>query len=382
MNTSVEIRRVDSKSSLKTFIDFQYDLYKDNPYFVPKLFRDEMDTLHKERNAAFEFCDAEYYMAYKNNRLVGRVAAIINHKANNKWGRKMVRFGWFDFIDDKEVSGALLAKVEEYGRQKGMTEIVGPLGFTDLDCEGMLTDGFDQIGTLATSYNYEYYPKHIDAMAGFEKDNDYLEFKIYIPEGIPERLIKLSSMIQDRYNLHVKKVTKKEVFEGGYGKKIFNIINDTFKDLYGYSELSDKQIDQYIKAYFPLIDLNLVTLIEDRNHDNKLVGVAITLPSMSYALQKCRRGRLFPFGWYHILQAIKCHKTNMVDLLLLGILPEYRPKGANALMFSDLIPRYIDYGFEWAESQVEMETNKGVQSQWQFFKTENHKKRRCYKKTI
>ena len=382
MNTSVEIRRVDSKSSLKTFIDFQYDLYKDNPYFVPKLFRDEMDTLHKERNAAFEFCDAEYYMAYKNNRLVGRVAAIINHKANNKWGRKMVRFGWFDFIDDKEVSGALLAKVEEYGRQKGMTEIVGPLGFTDLDCEGMLTDGFDQIGTLATSYNYEYYPKHIDVMAGFEKDNDYLEFKIYIPEGIPERLIKLSSMIQDRYNLHVKKVTKKEVFEGGYGKKIFNIINDTFKDLYGYSELSDKQIDQYIKAYFPLIDLNLVTLIEDRNHDNKLVGVAITLPSMSYALQKCRRGRLFPFGWYHILQAIKCHKTNMVDLLLLGILPEYRPKGANALMFSDLIPRYIDYGFEWAESQVEMETNKGVQSQWQFFKTENHKKRRCYKKTI
>ncbi|MCI6702537.1 MAG: N-acetyltransferase [Prevotellaceae bacterium] len=382
MNTSVEIRRVDSKSSLKTFIDFQYDLYKDNPYFVPKLFRDEMDTLHKERNAAFEFCDAEYYMAYKDNRLVGRVAAIINHKANNKWGRKMVRFGWFDFIDDKEVSGALLAKVEEYGRQKGMTEIVGPLGFTDLDCEGMLTDGFDQIGTLATSYNYEYYPKHIDAMAGFEKDNDYLEFKIYIPEGIPERLIKLSSMIQDRYNLHVKKVTKKEVFEGGYGKKIFNIINDTFKDLYGYSELSDKQIDQYIKAYFPLIDLNLVTLIEDRNHDNKLVGVAITLPSMSYALQKCRRGRLFPFGWYHILQAIKCHKTNMVDLLLLGILPEYRPKGANALMFSDLIPRYIDYGFEWAESQVEMETNKGVQSQWQFFKTENHKKRRCYKKTI
>lgn len=382
MNTSVEIRRVDSKSSLKTFIDFQYDLYKDNPYFVPKLFRDEMDTLHKERNAAFEFCDAEYYMAYKDNCLVGRVAAIINHKANNKWGRKMVRFGWFDFIDDKEVSGALLAKVEEYGRQKGMTEIVGPLGFTDLDCEGMLTDGFDQIGTLATSYNYEYYPKHIDAMAGFEKDNDYLEFKIYIPEGIPERLIKLSSMIQDRYNLHVKKVTKKEVFEGGYGKKIFNIINDTFKDLYGYSELSDKQIDQYIKAYFPLIDLNLVTLIEDRNHDNKLVGVAITLPSMSYALQKCRRGRLFPFGWYHILQAIKCHKTNMVDLLLLGILPEYRPKGANALMFSDLIPRYIDYGFEWAESQVEMETNKGVQSQWQFFKTENHKKRRCYKKTI
>lgn len=382
MNTSVEIRRVDSKSSLKTFIDFQYDLYKDNPYFVPKLFRDEMDTLHKERNAAFEFCDAEYYMAYKDNRLVGRVAAIINHKANNKWGRKMVRFGWFDFIDDKEVSGALLAKVEEYGRQKGMTEIVGPLGFTDLDCEGMLTDGFDQIGTLATSYNYEYYPKHIDAIAGFEKDNDYLEFKIYIPEGIPERLIKLSSMIQDRYNLHVKKVTKKEVFEGGYGKKIFNIINDTFKDLYGYSELSDKQIDQYIKAYFPLIDLNLVTLIEDRNHDNKLVGAAITLPSMSYALQKCRRGRLFPFGWYHILQAIKCHKTNMVDLLLLGILPEYRPKGANALMFSDLIPRYIDYGFEWAESQVEMETNKGVQSQWQFFKTENHKKRRCYKKTI
>lgn len=382
MNTSVEIRRVDSKRALKAFIEFHYDLYQGNPYNVPKLFSDEMNTLDKDKNAAFEFCQAEYYMAYKDGKPAGRVAAIINRRANEKWQRKSVRFGWFDFIDDGEVSAALLQAVEDYGRRNGMTEVVGPLGFTDLDREGMLTEGFDQIGTMPTAYNYEYYVRHMEGMHGYVKDNDYVEFKIYIPEEIPQRLVKISEMIQQRYNLHVRKVTKKEVFSGGYGKQIFGIINSTFKDLYGYSELSEKQIDQYVKAYFPFIDLDLVTLIEDRNAGNKLVGVAITIPSLSYAMQKCRRGRLLPFGWWHILQAIKRHKTNMVDLLLLGILPEYRPKGANALMFYDLIPRFQACGFEWAESQVEMESNTGVQSQWQFFRTENHKRRRCYKKEL
>lgn len=380
--SSVTIHKVENKSDLKRFIEFHYDLYEGNKYDVPNLYSDDLNTLSPDKNAAFDFCEAELYLAMKDNKVVGRVAAIINHKANKKWNHNTVRFGWLDFIDDKEVSAALIDAVEKYGRSKGMDRIVGPLGFTDMDPEGMLTWGFDQLGTMPTIYNYPYYPEHIESIKGFEKDNDYVEYKIYIPDRIPEKYAKISAMIEKRYNLHVRKLTKKDVFQGGYGKKIFQIINATFKDLYGYSELSERQIDQYVNMYFPFIDLNLVTLVEDRNADNKIVGVGITLPSLSHALQKCRRGRLYPFGWWHMLRAIKFHKTNIVDLLLLGVLPEYRMKGANALMFSDLIPRYQAYGFEWAETQVEMETNENVQSQWQYFELENHKRRRCYKKDI
>lgn len=379
---AIEIKKVETKRDLKRFIEFHYDLYKGDKYDAPNLYSDELRTLSADKNAAFEFCQSKYYLAYKDGKLAGRVAAIINRRANEKWNRQQVRFGWIDFVDDRDVSAALLKAVEDYGRRNGMTEMVGPLGFTDMDPEGMLTEGFDQIGTMATIYNYPYYPQHIEAMPGFAKDNDYVEFKIHIPDEIPERLVKISEMIQKRYGLRVKKLTKKEVFKEGYGKKIFELINATFKDLYGYSELSDRQIEQYVDMYLPMADLNLVTLIEDTSADNKLVGVGITIPSLSHALQKCRRGRLLPFGWWHCLRAIKYHKTNMVDLLLLGILPEYRIKGANALMFYDLIPRYQAYGFEWGESQVEMETNEGVQGQWQFFKTEQHKRRRCYKKVL
>ena len=378
----VKICKVDNKSDLKRFIEFHYDLYEGNEYDVPNLYSDDLNTLSPDKNAAFDFCEAELYLAIKDEKVVGRVAAIINHKANKKWGHNSVRFGWLDFIDDKEVSSALLDAVEKFGKSKGMNRMIGPLGFTDMDPEGMLTWGFDQLGTMPTIYNYSYYPEHIESIKGFEKDNDYVEYKIYIPDHIPEKYSKISAMIQKRYNLHVRKLTKKDVFDDGYGKKIFQVINATFKDLYGYSELSEKQIDQYVNMYFPFIDLNLVTLVEDWNADKKLVGVGITLPSLSHALQKCRRGRLYPFGWWHMLRAIKFHKTNIVDLLLLGVLPEYRMKGANALMFSDLIPRYQEYGFEWAETQVEMETNENVQSQWQYFEIENHKRRRCYKKDI
>ena len=245
----IEIKKVESKKDLKTFIDFHYDLYEGNEYDVPNLFSDEMNTLSKDKNAAFEFCEAEYYLAYKDGKLAGRVAAIINHKANNKWGKKSVRFGWIDFIDDREVSKALLDAVEKYGREKGMEDMVGPLGFTDMDPEGMLVWGFDQLGTMPTIYNYPYYPEHIEALEGFVVDNKYVEFKIMVPDTIPEKYAKIAMMIEKRYNLHVRKLTKKEVFQGGMGQKIFDLINDTYKDLYGYSELSQKQIDQLIKSY-------------------------------------------------------------------------------------------------------------------------------------
>ena len=378
----VEIKKVRTKADLKKFIEFHYDLYEGNAYDVPNLYSDDINTLSKDKNAAFDFCEAEYYLAYKDGKLSGRVAAIINNKANARWGRKSVRFGWIDFVDDREVSTALLKAVEDYGRSKGMTELVGPLGFTDMDPEGMLTWGFDQLGTMATIYNYPYYPEHLEAIPGVVKDNDYVEFKIFVPDEIPDKMRKIAEMIQKRYHLRIKKLCKADVFEGGYGKKIFMLINDTFKDLYGYSELSDKQIDQYINMYLKMADLDLITLVEDASLDNKLVGVGITIPSLSRALQKCRRGRLWPFGWWHVLRALKMHKTEGVDLLLLGVLPEYRSKGTNALMFYDLIPRYNKYGFKWGESQVEMETNENVQGQWSYFETVNHKRRRCYRKDI
>lgn len=382
--SAVEIRKVESRRDLRTFIDFHYDLYEGNPYDAPNLYTDEVNTLRKDKNAAFDFCEAEYFLAYKDGKLVGRVAAIINNRANEKWQRKSVRFGWIDFVDDIEVSKALLKAVEDYGRSKGMTEVIGPLGFTDMDPEGMLTAGFDQLGTQAAIYNYSYYPEHMERMGCWEKDNDYVEYKLYVPDQIPEKYAKVAQMIQKRYNLHIKKLHKDEIFgENGYGQKIFDVINATFQHLYGYSTLTQRQIDQYVKMYLPMIDLSLVSLIEDWNTpDHKLIGVGITLPSLTKALQKCRKGRLFPFGWVHILRALKQHKTNIVDLLLVGVLPEYRAKGANALLFYDLIPRYQKYGFEWGETHVEMETNEKVQGQWQYLERECHKRRRCYKKTI
>lgn len=380
--TSITIKKVETKEDLKAFIEFHYDLYEGNEYDVPNLYSDEVNTLSKEKNAAFDFCVANYYLAIRDNKVVGRVAAIINNKANEKWNQKRVRFGWIDFVEDKEVLEALLKAVEDFGKAHGMNEIVGPLGFTDMDPEGMLTWGFDQLGTMPTIYNYDYYPRLLESLPGYEVDNKYVEYKLFVPDTVPEKYAKIAEMIQNRYNLRIKKLTKKDIFEGGYGKKIFELINSTYKDLYGFSELSEKQIDQYINMYFPFADLSLITLVEDASADNKLVGIGITLPSLSEALQKCKKGRLFPFGWFHLLRAIKFHKTKIVDLLLIGVLPEYRMKGVNALIFADLIPRYQAYGFEWGETQVEMETNTNVQSQWETLNPVMHKRRNCYKKVL
>lgn len=381
--SAIEIKKVESRRDLCKFIDFHNELYKGNPYHVPNLYFDEMNTFRKDKNAAFDFCEAEYFMAYRDGKVVGRVAAIINHSANKKWERESVRFGWIDFVDDIEVSKALLKAVEDYGKSKGMKEIVGPLGFTDMDPEGMLLYGYDQLGTQATAYNYPYYPEHMDRMGGWEKDNDYVEYKLYVPEKMPEKYATIAKMIQKRYNLQVKKLKRNEIYgENGYGRKIFQVVNETFKDLYGYSKLTDRQIEQYVKMYLPMADLDLITIIEDWNTpDHKVVGVGISIPSLARALQKCG-GKLFPFGWWHILRALKFHKTEVVDLLLIGVLPEYRQKGANALLFYDLIPHYQRLGFKWGETHVEMETNMKVQGQWQYLNREIHKRRRCYKKDI
>ena len=381
---SVEIRKVSTRKELDAFIQFHYDLYRNNEYDAPNLYSDEIHTLSKDRNAAFEFCEAEYFLAYKDGKLVGRVAGIINNRDNQRWNRKSVRFGWIDFVDDIEVSKALLDAVAEWGRSKGMTEIVGPLGFTDMDPEGMLIAGFDQLGTMATIYNYPYYPQHMEQMEGWTKDNDYVEFKLMVPESVPEKYTKVAEMVMKRYNLHPMHPKRSQVFgKEQYGRKVLDVVNQTFGNLYGYSHMTDAQIDEYLKMYFPVLDMNLLCLIEDWNTpDHKVVGIGISISSMTRALQKCRNGRLWPFGWWHCLRALKFHKAECVDLMLVGILPEYQKKGANALLFYDLIPRYQKYGFKWGETNVEMETNEQVQSQWGPLKPINHKRRRCYVRTL
>jgi len=383
--SSVEIKKVTDKKGLKAFIQLHYDLYKGNQYDAPNLYSDELHTLSKDKNAAFEFCEAEYFLAYKDGEVVGRIAGIINHRANEAWNRNSVRFGWIDFIDDPEVSKALLDAVMQWGREKGMKEIVGPLGFTDMDPEGMLIEGFDQLGTMATIYNYDYYPRHMEQMGGWEKDNDYVEFKVFVPqEGMPEKLKKISELVMKRYNLHIRKVKRKEVLgKEQMGRKVLDVVNKTFSHLYGYSQMTERQIDEYLKMYFPMLDMNLLTLIEDWNTpDHQVIGVGISISSMTRALQKCRNGRLWPFGWWHCLRALKMRKSDIVDLMLIGVLPEYRTKGANALFFYDLIPWYQKYGFTKALTLAMMETNDGVLSAWQYFEAATVKRLRSYKASL
>ena len=385
MASSVEIRKVTDQKSLRAFIDFHYDLYQGNPYDAPTLFSDELHTLSKDRNAAFEFCEAEYFLAYKEGRLVGRVAAIINHRANESWNCQSVRFGWLDFVDDIEVSTALLDAVADWGRQKGMKQIVGPLGFTDMDPEGMLIWGFDQIGTMSTIYNYPYYPEHMERMGGWEKDNDYVEYKLYTPkEGVPDKYKRIAEMISKRYNLHVPHLKRSQVFgPEQYGQKVLDVVNKTYGQIYGFSQMTQRQKDEYVKMYFKFFEMDMICVIEDWNTPNHdVIGVGISIPSLAKALQKCRKGRLLPFGWWHLIRALKFHQTDVVDLLLVGILPEYRNKGANAMLFNRLIPVYQKYGFKWAETNVEMETNERVQGQWAYLENELHKRRRCFKKNL
>ena len=376
---AITIRKVNSKRDLKRFIRFNYELYKGNPYSVPDLYDDMLNTLNPKKNAAFEFCEADYFLAYRDGRLVGRVAAIINHKANQTWGKKEVRFGWIDFVDDTEVSEALIRTVEQWGRERGMTHIQGPLGFTDMDAEGMLIEGFDQLGTMATIYNYPYYPRHMERL-GFTKDADWVEYKIYVPDAIPEKHLRISQLVQRKYNLKIKKYTSGKKIAREYGQAIFNLINEAFAPLYGYSALSQRQIEQYVKMYIPILDLRMVTLITDQA--DQLVGVGISMPSLSRALQKSH-GRLLPFGWYYLLKALFFkRRSHILDLLLVAVKPEYQNKGVNALLFSDLIPVYQKLGFEYAESNVELELNGKVQAQWEYFKTEQHKRRRAFVKEI
>lgn len=375
---SITIKKVSDKALLKKFVYFNIELYKGCEQYVPPLVYDEFATLNKEKNPAFDHCEAEYFLAYKDDKIVGRIAAIINHKGNEIWKQKYARFSFVDFIDDVEVANKLFGTAESWARHKGMTHIHGPMGFTDLDHEGLLIEGFDRISTMLTSYSYPYYKTHIERM-GYIKDQDWNEYLIQIPKIIPERFDRVGQIVQKRFGLIIKNFKdKKEVLK--YAKGVFQLLNKAYKDLYGYVELSDKQIDYYINMYIPMLRLEFFTVIL-RQEDHKLVGFGIGLPSLATALQKAK-GKFLPGGWYHLYRSLKGNDNKVLDLLLIGVDPEYQGKGVNALVINDFIPKANKLGFEVAESNPELATNNKVQSMWDGMDAELHKKRRAYIKEL
>lgn len=380
---SLEIKKVASKADLKRFIRFNYELYKDNPYSVPDLLEDMLDTYNPKKNAAFEFCEADLFLAFREGEIVGRVACIVNHKANTTWKCRNARFGWIDFIDDLEVSRALLDTAEAWGRAHGCDTLVGPLGFTDLDAEGMLIEGFDQLSTMSTIYNFPYYPRHLEHH-GYAREVDWVERKIFVPrdghEANQDKYFRIAEVVRRRSNLHVRKFKSvKEIREGGYVYKIFDIVNRAYAPLFGFSEMNRRQIDKYVNQYLQFLDLRLVSVIE--NEAGEPIAMGVGMGSLARALQKAK-GKFFPFGWFHLLKAIYWKPSPIIDLLLVAVLPEYQNKGVNAMLFADIIPIAKEMGFEYAESHPQLETNEKTQSQWNYLDTEVHKRRRCYRKAL
>lgn len=365
------------KKSLKQYVRFGIDLYKGNKYFVPPLVLDEINTLLPEKNPAFDFCQAQSYMAYRDGKPVGRITGIINRRANEKFAEKTLRFGFVDFIDDDEVVDALFRAIQLWGHNHGMTKIAGPMGFTDMDREGMLVDGFEELGTQATIYNYPYYARHMERL-GFAKEADWIEYRMKVPEQIPERYARIADIVSRKFGLRPLQMTSRKAIAQRYGQAIFELINRSYGELYGFVSLTQKQIDHYINMYLGLLRLEDVCLIVDA--EDTLVGVGISMLSLSKALQRSG-GRLFPTGWYHLLRAIRGH-ADTVDLMLIAIDPEYQGKGVNALLFNTLIPQYIANGYQYAESNVELETNSNVQKQWEYFERRQHRRRRSWSKPL
>lgn len=375
----ISIREISpTRGELLKFVKFGINLYKGNGCYVPPLVIDELATLDPAKNPASEFCSQVLYMAERDGKPVGRIAGIINRMVNERTGKKELRFGFVDFIDDAAVADALFNAVKEWGRKQGMDSIVGPMGYTDMDHEGMLVDGFDEMGTMATIYNYPYYPEHMERM-GFNKEIDWVEFRIAIPDSIPDKMLRIAKLVQTKYGLRTIKYTSRKKLKEDYGQALFELVNEAYDQLYGYSPLTQKQIDHYINMYLDILRLENVSLVVDA--DGKLVGVGISMPSLSQALRKAN-GRLLPMGWWHLLKAIKCKNNPVVDLLLVAVKPEYQSKGVNALLFTDLIPVYQANGYKWAESNPELEENASVQLQWQYFEKRQHRRRRCFRQEL
>lgn len=364
-------------ANLRKYVKFGIKLYKGNDFYVPPLVVDEIATLSPKKNPAFEHCEAQSFLAYRRGKIVGRITAIINHLVNEKTGKKEMRFGWLDYHYGEDIADALFKAVEDWGRERGCTTIVGPMGFSDMDHEGMLVEGFDEMGTMATIYNYPYYRDDMFRM-GYVKDVDWVEYQITVPDAIPEKYMRIADIVRRKYKLRNIKFTSRKKIKEQYGQALFKLINEAYKDLYGYSQLSPKQIEYYINEYLGIIRLEDVSVVVDEN--DELVAVGISMPSLSKALRRAR-GRFLPLGWYHLLRAIRGH-SDVVDLLLVAVKPEYQNKGVNALLFTDLIPGYIANGYKYAESNLELEGNESVQKQWEYFERRQHRRRRAWRKDL
>ncbi len=373
---AVEIQEVRTKKELKEFIWFGINLYKDCEFAAPPLMMDDLLNLTKGSNPALDFCETAYFVAKKDGRMVGRIAAIINPVANSTWNQTNARFGWVDFIDDLQVSKALFDAAIGWAKAKGMTAIHGPLGFTDFDHEGLLIEGFERNGTLATIYNYPYYPEHIEKY-GFVKDIDWNEYLITIPEVYPEKYYRVAKIVEEKYKLKAKKFKSRKEVVDNYALKIFDLLNTCYSHLYGFTKLNEKQIAFYIKLYFSFFRLDTISIVV--NEKDEVVALGIAMPSFTKALQKAK-GKLFPFGWFYMLRALQ--KNDLLDLYLMAVHPDFQNKGINSIVFADIMPNAAKNGYKFAESNPELETNTRMSSQWGSWETENHKKRRVYIKTI
>ena len=375
---AVEIRQIETKRELKQFIQFANDLYVDCPYYCPPLFFDEMNCFEPDHNPALEVCEYQLWMAFRDGKAVGRIAGIINHKANEKWNYKHVRFGWFDFIDDLEVSRTLLDTVVAWGKERGMDALNGPVGFTDFDHEGLLIDGYDYPAVMASLYNYPYYVKHMEAYE-LTKDADWIELQVYPPNGCPERLNRIAEIVKQRSHVHVDKVKNSRELVRKYGIQYMDVIDEAYQKLYNFQPMTAKQKNYYKDMYFPLLNFDFVTLVV--NEKDEIVGVGLGMPDISDALRKCG-GKLLPLGWYYLLKALKAKHMESFSFLLIAIRPDYQDKGINALFFQDQIPIINKYGIKRLETTNILETNTKNIANFTQFDHKRHKQHRAYIKTI
>ncbi|MCL2079604.1 MAG: N-acetyltransferase [Oscillospiraceae bacterium] len=372
----IEIRKVQTSKEKKQFASFNVDMYINNPCAIPDLVQDELDNFNQKKNPAYAFCDVVQYLAYKDGKCAGRIAGIYNKKANEKWQKSDARFTRADFIDDVEVSTALFSAIASWAKEHGADTLIGPLGFTDFDQEGMLVEGFDCAGPFFTIYNAAYYAKHMEKL-GFEKDVDWIEFRLTVPDAPSQKLIKLSDMVLSRGKLTLREFKSKRNVKK-YIPQIFRLLNDTYKDLYGMVELNDEQVKKYVSQFLSIINPRYVKMIF--NGQNELVAFGLSVPSLGKAVRKSR-GRLLPFGWYRIITA-PYRKTDEIDLCLVGVINEYQSKGLPAVLINSMLLTAIKRGVRYAETGPELELNTSVQALWKYFDTKQHKRRRCWQKQI
>ncbi len=372
---AIELKEVKTKKDLKKFVLFPYKHYKNSKFWIPPMIRGEMETLRPETNPAFEHCEAVFFLACKNGRTVGRISGIINHGFVEQWGKKYARFCWFDFTDDKEVSRSLLRTVEKWALSQGMEGIMGPIGFSTFERQGILVKGFEEMPTFSGVYNYEYYPEHLEAH-GYGKEIDYVEYEVKVPKEVPEKALRIRDLVVRRYKLRSLKVkTTKELLP--YADSVFRVINAAYKPLFGFVQLTEKQIAYFVKRYFSYVMPEYTTAV--LNENDEVLGFQISMPSLSKAFQKAR-GKLWPFGFYHLMKAMR--KPERLDVLLVGVHPDHQNKGVNAIFMTDLTQIAIDKGIQYAESNSELEENVKVQNFWRYFDTRQHRRTRIYFKNL